>query len=291
MTSLEQTAEPSADDTAAHVERFGTHGVWGWYGQFPDDVARGIEQAGYGTIWLGGSPANLDSVRGVLAATEAITVATGIVNIWNTDPATIADEYVGLESDFPGRFYLGIGAGHPEATSEYKRPYEAVSQYLDVLDSKGVPVRRRVLAALGPRMLRLSAERALGAHPYLTTPQHTRIARDVLGPAPLLAPEQKVVLDTDAEAARAVGRPKVDQPYLHLKNYVSNLKRLGFTDADIADGGSDALIDALVDYGTPQTVRAAVDRHLAEGANHVAIQLLGSSDPVAGLTAIIDADA
>ena len=99
MTSLEQT-----DDIAAHVERFGTHGVWGWFGQFPDDVARGIEQAGYGTIWLGGSPATLDSVRAVLAATEAITVATGIVNIWNTDPAAIADEYAALETDFPGRF-------------------------------------------------------------------------------------------------------------------------------------------------------------------------------------------
>lgn len=284
MTSLEQT-----DDIAAHVERFGTHGVWGWFGQFPDDVARGIEQAGYGTIWLGGSPATLDSVRAVLAATEAITVATGIVNIWNTDPAAIADEYAALETDFPGRFYLGIGAGHPEATAEYQRPYDAVSHYLDVLDTKGVPVRRRLLAALGPKMLRLSADRSLGAHPYLTTPEHTRIARDVLGPAPLLAPEQKVVLDTDPEAARAVGRPKVDQPYLHLKNYVSNLKRLGFTDADIADGGSDALIDALVDRGTPQEVRPAVDRHLTEGANHVAIQLLGAKDPVPGLTAIINA--
>lgn len=284
MTSLEQT-----DENAIHIDRFGSHGVWGGYNAFPDDLARGIENAGYGAIWLGGSPKDLTSVRGVLAATESITVATGIVNIWNTDPATIAGEFGSLESEFPGRFYLGIGAGHPEATAEYQRPYEAVSQYLDVLDAEGVPVRRRVLAALGPKMLRLSARRALGAHPYLTTPGHDRIAREILGPSALLAPEQKVVLGTDPVAARAIGRPKVENPYLHLTNYVANLKRLGFTDADIANGGSDELIDALVDHGTTSAVRAAVDEHLTEGANHVAIQLLGSADPIADLTAIIRA--
>ena len=276
-------------DNSQHIARFGTHGVWGRFGGFTPDQARTIEELGYGTIWLGGSPKHLGPIRKVLDATEKITVATGIVNIWNTDAATIADEYFALEQDFPGRFYLGIGAGHPEAVAEYEKPYDAVSHYLDVLDDKQVPIGRRVLAALGPRMLRLSADRALGAHPYLTSPTHTQFAREQLGEHALLAPEHKVVLDTDPESARAVGRPPVDYPYLHLGNYVSNLKRIGWTDADIADGGSDALIDALVAHGDSASVRAQVDTHLSAGANHVAIQVLGDSDLVASLAAIIRA--
>lgn len=274
-------------DNSAHIARFGTHGVWGWFGKFSPDEARTIEELGYGTIWLGGSPKHLGPVRKVLDATEHITVATGIVNIWNTDAATIAGEYLELERDFPGRFYLGIGAGHPEATAEYEKPYDAVSRYLDVLDETQVPTERRVLAALGPRMLRLAAQRALGAHPYLTPPAHTQIAREQLGDSALLAPEHKVVLDTDPESARAVGRPPVDRPYLHLANYVSNLKRLGWTDADVADGGSDALIDALVAHGSAASVRAQVDAHLAAGADHVAVQVLGDGDPIAALAEII----
>ncbi|MBM7369341.1 LLM class F420-dependent oxidoreductase [Gordonia hydrophobica] len=274
---------------AVHVQRFGRHGAWGGFSQFSPENARAIERLGFGAIWMGGSPAHLRPVRTILEATEDITVATGIVNIWNTDPATIAAEFADLERDFPGRFYLGIGAGHPEATAEYTSPYQAVRHYLDVLDDAGVPVNRRVLAALGPRMLRLSAERALGAHPYLTTPAHTAIAREALGDEALLAPEHKVVVNSDPQAARAVGRPPVDRPYLHLRNYTSNLKRLGYTDADIADGGSDALIDALVAHGDATSVRAQVDEHLAAGADHVAVQVLGSADIAVELGAIIDA--
>ena len=121
-----------------------------------------------------------------------------------------------------------------------------------------MPVEDRVLAALGPKVLALAAERTAGAHPYLTTPAHTRIAREVLGDGPLLAPEQKVVVDTDAEAARALGRPAVDRPYLHLRNYTANLRRLGWSEADLADGGSDALIDALVVHGDAATAAAGL---------------------------------
>lgn len=281
------TTKPVVDDKPTHIARFGTHGAWGWKGRFSPDDARRLEQLGLGTIWIGGSPADLAEARLLLDATETITVATGIVNIWRTDAAVIADEFHTLESDFPGRFYLGIGAGHPEATAEYQKPYDAVCAYLDVLDDAGVPVNRRVLAALGPRMLRLAARRALGAHPYLTPPQHTEIARAEVGPGVLLAPEHKVVVDTDPDAARAVGRPPVDRPYLHLQNYVTNLKRLGWSDADIADGGSDELIDALVAHGDAATVRTAVDQHLAAGADHVTIQVLGSDSPVDALTAIL----
>ena len=160
----------------------------------------------------------------------------------------------------PGRFLLGVGIGHPEATQEYRSPYDTIVDYLDVLDAEGVPVEDRALAALGPKVLALAAERTAGAHPYLTTPEHTRHAREILGDGPLLAPEQKVVLDTDPVAARALGRPAVDRPYLHLRNYTSNLKRLGWTDADLADGGSDALIDALAVHGDAATVAAGRHR-------------------------------
>lgn len=271
------------------IARFGTHGAWGWFNRFSPHEAREIERLGYGTIWLGGSPEHLRPVRKVLDATESITVATGIVNIWNTEPETIAGEFLQLENEFPGRFYLGIGAGHPEANSDYHSPFSAVERYLDGLDEAGVPADRRLLAALGPRMLRLATDRALGAHPYLTTPAHTAKAREALGAGSLLAPEHKVVLDTDAARARTVGRPPVDQPYLHLRNYVSNLKRLGYTDADIADGGSDGLIDALVAHGDAASVRGQIDEHLRAGADHVAVQVLGSDTPVDQLAAVINA--
>lgn len=288
-TDATSRTDRAAVTRADHIARFGRYGAWGWYAAFSPDEARAIEGLGYGTIWLGGSPKDLSSVRGVLEATDHITVATGIVNIWNTDPATIAGEFHQLDRDFPGRFYLGIGAGHPEATAEYTSPFAAVGKYLDGLDDGDVPVNRRVLAALGPRMLRLSAERALGAHPYLTTPAHTAEARRELGDDALLAPEHKVVVETNPVAARAVGRPPVDNPYLHLRNYVSNLKRLGYTDADIADGGSDTLIDALVAHGDPADIKRQIDEHLAAGANHVAVQVLGSQTPVDEWAAIIKA--
>ncbi|MEP9393662.1 LLM class F420-dependent oxidoreductase [Gordonia sp. VNK1] len=277
----------SSTSKSEHVQRFGRYGIWGWFGRFSPEEAAQIEELGVGTIWLGGSPKHLKPIRKILEATDNITVATGIVNIWNTDPDAIAGEFHQIEQDFPGRFYLGIGAGHPEATAEYTSPFRAVGHYLDALDGKKVPPERRLLAALGPRMLRMSAERALGAHPYLTTPAHTAQAREILGEGVLLAPEHKVVLDTDPEAARAVGRPPVDQPYLHLRNYVTNLKRLGYTDADIANGGSDALIDALVAHGDAAVVRAQIDEHLTAGADHVAIQVLGSAAPVPQLAAIL----
>ena len=274
---------------AAHKKRFGTYGVWGGFAQFSADEVARFERLGLGTVWLGGSPAHLRPVRKVLQATENITVATGIVNIWNTDPAVIAGEFRALDEDFPGRFYLGLGAGHPEATSEYTKPYEALTDYLDVLDAEGVPRDRRVLAALGPRVLRLSARRALGAHPYLVPAAHSRVAREILGPEALLAPEHKVVLDADPVSARAVGRPPVDQPYLHLVNYTNNLRRLGYTDADIGAGGSDSLIDALVAHGDAADVKKQIDEHLAGGADHVAIQIPGSSAPAEQLAAILGA--
>jgi probable F420-dependent oxidoreductase len=201
-------------------------------------------------------------------------VATGVVNVWRADPVAVAASFHRLEADYPGRFLLGIGIGHPESTGEYRSPYQTLVDYLDVLDSEGVPMQRRVLAALGPRILRLAAERSAGAHPYLTTVEATRRERATLGSNVLLAPEQRVAIADDAITAREIGRRSVATPYLGLRNYTSNLRRLGFTDEDLTPPGSDRLIDALVVYGDRTTVAARMNQHITAGADHVALQLL-----------------
>lgn len=257
----------------------GTIGVWAHTSKLTPQLARELEGLGYGAIWLGGSPdGDLRAVEELLGATERLAVATGIVNIWKDPARTVAASHHRVTKAFPRRFLLGVGVGHPEATAAYRNPYTALVEYLDVLDGEGVPIDERVLAALGPKVLRMAADRSVGAHPYLVPPEHTRQARQVLGPKALLAPEQKIVLEFDAAAARAIGRPPVAKPYLGLRNYVSNLRRLGWSDEDLADGGSDALIDALVAHGDAVTVAARVREHITAGANHVAIQLLTAPD-------------
>ena len=254
-------------------------------GLTPEVVAE-VEALGYGTIWVSGSPpGDLDVVERLLDSTEHIVLATGIVNVWKDDAVTVGASYHRITARYPGRFLLGLGIGHPEATQEYRQPYAKLVSYLDQLDDHKVPAEGRVLAALGPRVLRLSAERAAGAHPYLVTPEHTRRARQILGDGPLLAPEQKLVLETDPERARAIGRSRVENPFLRLTNYVSNLRRLGWTDADLADGGSDALIDALAVHGDAAAIARGVTAHLEAGADHVAVQVL-NPDPLPALRAL-----
>jgi probable F420-dependent oxidoreductase len=264
----------------------GTVGVWRHPSELTPEMAAEVEALGYGAIWLGGSPGgDLSVVENVLDETDRIAVATGIVNVWKDDAATIGADYHRITARHPGRFLLGLGIGHPEATQEYQRPYAKLVSYLDELDDLKVPADGRVLAALGPRVLQLAAERTAGAHPYLVTPEHTRWARQILGEGPLLAPDQKVVLETDPERARAIARPRVEHPYLGLTNYLSNLRRLGFTDADFADGGSDALVDALVVHGDADALARGVTAHLDAGADHVAVQALGP-DPLPALRAL-----
>jgi probable F420-dependent oxidoreductase len=264
----------------------GRYGIWRHADGLSPELAAQVEQLGFGAIWIGGSPdGDLRLAESLLAATDRIAIATGIVNMWKTPAEEVASSYHRLEAAYPGRFLLGVGIGHPEATSEYRSPYATMVDYLDRLDEAKVPVEGRALAALGPKALRLAANRTAGAHPYLTTPEHTRQARELLGSDALLAPEQKVVLDTDPERARAVGRPVVEKPYLHLVNYRSNLQRLGWSEQDMADGGSDALIDALVAHGDAATAAARLTEHLDAGADHVCAQVLteGGADPVPAL--------
>jgi probable F420-dependent oxidoreductase len=267
----------------------GRIGIWRQASGINPELAAEVEALGYGAIWVGSSPdGGLGLIERLLDATDRIAVATGIVNVWKDDAATVAASYHRITARYPDRFLLGLGIGHPEAIREYRQPYEKLVGYLDELDNLNVPAQARVLAALGPRVLGLSARRAAGAHPYLVTPEHTRYARRLLGPGPLLAPEQKVVLETDPERARAIGRPRVQNPYLSLSNYLANLRRLGWTDADFADGGSDALIDALVLHGDAEAIGRGITAHLDAGADHVAIQVLGP-DPLPAFRALAPA--
>ncbi|SDQ51005.1 LLM class F420-dependent oxidoreductase [Thermostaphylospora chromogena] len=256
---------------------FGRFGVWLRGTDYTPELAAGLEDLGYGTLWVGGSPdGDLRSVERLLAATSRVTVATGIVNIWKDDAATVGASFRRIEEAYPGRFVLGIGAGHRESTGDrYDKPYTALQRYLDVLDAEGVPQDQRVLAALGPRTLRLAADRAAGAHPYFTAPNHTRQAREILGEGPLLAPEQKVALESSPPKARALARASLGF-YIGLANYAANFRRMGFTDDDLADGGSDRMVDSLIAHGTPEAVCDGLTAHLSAGADHVAVQLLVS---------------
>jgi probable F420-dependent oxidoreductase len=255
----------------------GRYGVW-TLGAVKPEQAVEIEKLGYGAVWIGGSPAgDLNYVEPILERTETLQVATGIVNVWSAPAPQVAEAYHRIEDAHPGRFLLGIGIGHPEHTEAYRKPYDVLVEYLDVLDEQCVPTSRRVVAALGPKVLKLSAQRSAGAHPYLTTPEHTALARDLIGNTVFLAPEHKVVLTTDAEEARAIGRKTVDF-YLDLSNYLNNWKRLGFTDEDVAKPGSDKLIDAVVAHGSADDIAKRLNQHLEAGADHVTIQVLGGWD-------------
>ena len=262
------------------IENLGRIGIWVRHAGVSSETASELERLGYSTIWLGFSPpADLAVVDPLLDATERLVVGTSIVNVWTAAAKTVAESFHRLEAKYPGRFVLGIGAGHRENNADYRKPYEALVDYLDELDQGGVPLQRRALAALGPRMLKLARTRAAGALPYLVTPDYTRSARTQLGPEALLVAEQKVVLDDNPERAREVGRTRVG-PYLRLSNYVANLRRIGFDSDDLTFPGSDRLIDALAVHGDRDAVAAQLRAHLEAGANQVAIQVLSADNDI-----------
>ena len=240
------------------------------------DAVPEIEELGFGALWIGISP-SLEQTRPFLEKSSKVTVATGILNVWQHDPADVAAQHAELQRDFGRRFLLGVGIGHPEATQEYTKPLTKMREFFDRLDAADEPVPRdeRVAAALGPKMLDLAAERSLGAHPYFTPVEHTRSARERLGAGPLLVPEVTVVVDPDVGTARGKGRQFAAR-YLERTNYRNNLLRLGFEERDLEGGGSDRLIDAVVPHGSPEQLAEAVRAHLDAGADHVCLQPVGS---------------
>jgi probable F420-dependent oxidoreductase len=272
----------------------GRIGVWTSYRSLGEEnageAASLAEELGYGTFWLGGSP-RLPSVRPLLEATTDIVVGTSIVNVWAYDPDDLAAEYAVLERDFPGRLLVGVGIGHPEATSEYAKPFSALRAFLDGLDAAAAPIprERRAVAALAPKSLALSAARSLGTLPYFVPVAHTASVREQIGSEPLLAPEIACALDDDPDRARETARGFASR-YLGLRNYTSNLLNCGFSEGDIADGGSESLIEAVVPHGSIEAIAAVAHAHLDAGADHVALQALGEPGvPRRGWTALAEA--
>jgi probable F420-dependent oxidoreductase len=245
------------------------------------DAAAEVDALGFGAIWIpGGFGGDVfgDAAR-LLEATTRATVATGILNVWMHTPEEAAAGHAALTGDHPGRFLLGLGVSHEPAVTKsgqvYARPLAKMREYLDALDVAGppVPAAERMLAALGPRMLELARDRSAGAHPYLVTSDHTAAARAVLGDGPRLATEVMVVLDDDAQRARAVARQHLSR-YMVLPNYTNNFLRYGFDDSDLLDGGSDRLVDGLIAWGDLDAIAARVGEHHDAGADHVCIQVL-----------------
>jgi probable F420-dependent oxidoreductase len=288
----------STDDLRTRVRSaIGRVGVWSFslerhpIGAEREAVAE-IEALGYPVVWLPegwGSKDALSHAALLLPGASKITVATGIASMWARDPVAMANGARLIEEAFPGRFLLGIGVSHRTSVDrrgsfEYDSPYTRMRDYLAAIDGARYPVREGpplppvVLAALGPKMLRLAAEQATGAHPYFVPVDHTVRARETLGGSPILAPEQAVVLESDPDKARTIARAYM-QHYVKLDNYANNLRRLGFSETDLADGSSDRLVDAIVGWGDVEAIRTRVRQHLEAGADHVSVQVL-TEDPV-----------
>jgi probable F420-dependent oxidoreductase len=277
-------------DPRAWAKTLGPVGAWSFdVERFAADDARAhardLEALNVPVLWIPeslGSKEVFAHASLLLAATKRLIIATGIANIWARDPVAMANGQRTLCDAYPGRFLLGVGVSHApivkmRSMTDWARPVAHMREYLDAMDKApftGKAVETpRVLAALGPRMLELSAERSLGAHSYFVPVEHTTLARKELGAGPLLAVEQAAVLSTDPAIARATARRHMKR-YLELDNYANNLRRLGWADSDIANGGSDAIVDAVCVWGDAAAIKKRVEDHLARGADHVAIQVI-----------------
>jgi probable F420-dependent oxidoreductase len=275
----------------AVTPNIGSKGIWSAALRYGDpakvaDAVPELEELGYSTLWIPDVGGDLwTPLANLLAATKTATVATGILNLWMHAPDETAANHARLTAAHGDRFLCGIGISHRpliDTVNEpgtYQKPIETMAQYLDGLDAADPPLDagNRVLAALGPKMLELARTRTAGTHPYLVTPELTKRAREGVGPDRLVASEQAVVLETDPDKARAIARAHL-RTYLALPNYSNNWKRQGFTDDDLADGGSDPLVDALVAWGDDAAIAARVNEHRDAGADHVCIQVL-TEDP------------
>jgi probable F420-dependent oxidoreductase len=277
----------------------GSKGIWSAALRYGDpakvaDTVPELEDLGYSTLWIPDVGGDLwTPLAALLGATRTTTIATGILNLWMHTPEETAAQHAQLTAEHGDRFLCGIGISHRpfidmvNEPGTYQKPIETMAQYLDGLDAADPPLAadHRVLAALGPKMLQLAHDRTAGTHPYLVTPELTKRARDGIGPDRIVASEQGVVLETDPAKARAIARTHL-RSYLALPNYSNNWKRQGFTDDDLADGGSDRLVDALVVWGDEAAIAGRVQEHRDAGADHVCIQVLvprgGSESPAAG---------
>jgi probable F420-dependent oxidoreductase len=267
-------------------------GIWSSALRYGDaaeatEAATELEELGYSALWVPDIGGDLfGAVERLLAATKTATVATGILNLWMHTAEETAARHAELTAQHGDRFLVGIGVSHGpfidrvKQPGTYQRPLAQMSAFLDALDAADPPLApaNRMLAALGPKMLELARTRTAGTHPYLVTPEHTRAARETVGAESAVAVEQGLVLDTDAERARATARLHLSG-YLALPNYANNWRRIGFTDDDIAGGGSDRLVDALVVWGDESTIAARIQEHRDAGADHVCIQVL-TDDPI-----------
>ena len=258
------------------------------------DLVPEIEAMGWGCVWVP-EAVNRDAMVNsalLLSASETLKIGTGIASIWARDAMTTAASLHTLSEAWPGRFVLGLGVSHQPMVDfirgqDYQKPFTKMKEYLAAMEgalylAPKVDDEHVVLAALGPKMLELAATAADGAHPYFVPVEHTAFAREHLGPDAVLAPEQAVVLSTDPDEARRVARAHM-ATYLGLPNYTNNLRRFGWGDDDLADGGSDALVDAIVAWGDEQAVLDRVAAHHERGADHVALQVLppdGTSVPM-----------
>lgn len=276
----------------ATASRLGRIGIWSMELRQGDpgeinDAAGELDDLGYGALWIPGGMGGdlLKDVSRLLSATKTATVATGILNIWMHDPHDVANWWRELSEDHRARFLLGLGVSHGATVGDaYRKPLSAMKDYLTKLSGEGLSADGICLAALGPKMLELARDRTAGAHPYLVTPEHTAIAREALGVGPLLAPEQGVVLETDPARARDIARPYV-KGYGQLANYANSWRRLGFSEADIADT-SDRLVDALFAWGDADRVAERVNAHFAAGADHVCLQVVGPRPGIADIGAL-----
>ncbi|MEU9345256.1 TIGR03620 family F420-dependent LLM class oxidoreductase [Streptomyces sp. NPDC048278] len=278
-------ARTTQSDLGALKESIGRYGIWSLALRVDDPArrsdlghaARELEDIGYRAAWVGGG--SVRHARAVIEETAHLTVGTSIQRIWDHEASEVAKEFAEVQAAHPGRFLLGLGVGHAGAVERYHQPYSAMVGYLDALDAVGQPGERRFLAALGPKMLKLARDRSIGAFPYMSTTAHIAQARESLGEGPLLAPEVKVVLESDPDRARAVARLHVG-PSLSAPNYARSFLRSGFAEKDLAGGGSDRLVDAIVIWGDEVRVRERLEAFFAAGADHVAVQLLTDAPPV-----------
>jgi len=262
----------------------GKVGIWSMELRFGDPAQTNaavaeLDEMGFGAVWIPGGidDAVLGDVARFLAGTKNIVIATGIINLWKHEPKDIADWFAGLSDDHKARVMLGIGISHgPIIGENWNRPIARTKAFLDELEAAGMAMDHTCLAALGPKMMALSGERTAGAHPYLTTPEHTAEARGILGPGKLLAPEQGVIFESDPAKVREVAEAALTN-YRMLPNYRNNWIRLGLSEADDIEPVSDRLIDALFAHGGTDAMAARVKAHHDAGADHVCVQVISGA--------------